>query len=170
MKNKHSPLLTLVVLGLVTSLVLVSTMFLKLPTPTGYIHLGDGVIYSVSLAFGGIPGAITAALGSGLADILGGYVFWAPWTFVIKGVAGLIAGKLGFGKSKGRQTIAMVFASAWIITGYALGTAIIYSPEALPVEILGNVVQTGSGIMIGIFLTPVLKTIAAHLSSITGNM
>lgn len=162
MRDKHSPLLTLVTLGLVTSVVLVSTMFLKLPTATGYIHLGDGVIYAASLAFGGLPGAISGALGSSLADVLGGYAAWAPWTFIIKGLAGYIAGKLGHKKNKNRQAVAMALASLWIVLGYAVGTAIMYSPKAIWGEILGNLVQTGSGIIVGMVLAPVLESTLAH--------
>lgn len=162
MRDKHSPLLTLVTLGLVTSVVLVSTMFLKLPTATGYIHLGDGVIYAASLALGGLPGGISGALGSSLADVLGGYAAWAPWTFIIKGVAGYIAGKLGHKKNKNRQAVAMALASLWIVLGYAVGTAIMYSPKAIWGEILGNLVQTGSGIIVGMVLAPVLESTLAH--------
>ncbi|HOB30107.1 MAG TPA: ECF transporter S component [Bacillota bacterium] len=159
MEKSHSSLLTLVVLGLVTSIVLVSTMFLKLPTATGYVHLGDGVIYAVSLALGPLYGIVAGALGSALADVLGGYVIWAPWTLVIKGVAGYLVAKLGHKKDRKNQILAMVVASAWIIAGYAIGTAVIYSPMAVLAESLGNVVQTGSGIIIGAILTPILERI-----------
>lgn len=163
--DTSSPLLTLVTLGLVTSVVLVSTMFLKLPTPTGYIHLGDGVIYATSLVLGAYPGAISGALGSGLADILGGYPAWAPWTFVIKGVAGYIVGKFGHKKPKRNQIISMAIASVWIVAGYAVGTAFMYSPKAIWGEILGNIVQTGSGVIIGVILAPVLKSALGHRQS-----
>ncbi len=162
MKNQNSPLTTFVTLSLMTSIVLISTMFLKLPTLTGYVHLGDGVIYSVSLAFGGFHGAVSGALGSFLADVFGGYAFWSPWTFIIKGVAGYLVAKLGYGKTKLLQLVAMGLASLWIVAGYAIGTAVIYSPEAVPVEVLGNLVQTGSGVLIGTVLTPVLRSIPLH--------
>lgn len=162
MEKNRSPLLTLVVLGLVTSVIMVSTMFLKLPTLTGYIHLGDGVIYAASLALGPFAGAVSAALGSALADVLGGYPAWAPWTFAIKGIAGYIVGKLGYGKSKMNRLVAMSLASLWIVAGYAAGTAFMYSPMAVWGEILGNLVQTGSGIVIGSLLGPVLQTALGH--------
>ena len=164
MRDRQSPLATLVTLSLLTAVVLVATMFLKLPTATGYIHLGDGVIYSVSMAFGGFAGAVSGALGSFLADILGGYPAWAPWTFVIKGVAGYIAAMVGHGKPKNRQLVAMVLASVWIIAGYAVGTAVMYSPKAVPTEILGNIAQTGSGVIVGFVLTPVLQSTFANLT------
>ncbi len=162
MEKNRSALLTLVVLGLVTSIVLVSTMFLKLPTATGYIHLGDGVIYATGLALGPFAGAVSAALGSALADVIGGYAAWAPWTFAIKGIAGYIVGKLGYGKGKTNSLLAMLLASLWIVAGYAAGTAFMYSPMAIWGEILGNLVQTGSGIIIGSLLGPVLQRALGH--------
>ncbi|HON87537.1 MAG TPA: ECF transporter S component [Bacillota bacterium] len=164
MEKNHYSLLTLVVLGLVTSIVLVSTMFLKLPTATGYVHLGDGVIFATSLALGPLYGIVAGALGSALADIFGGYVVWAPWTLVIKGVAGFIVAKLGYNKDKKKQVFAMVLASIWIIAGYAAGTAVIYSPMAILPEVMGNVVQTGSGVLIGAVLSPVLGKIMSETS------
>lgn len=150
------------VLALVASVVLVATMFLKLPTPTGYIHLGDGIIYAASLAFGPVFGAISGAVGSTLADILGGYAIWAPWTLVIKGIAGWLIGKLGHGQPRSRQILAMIVAAVWTVAGYALGTSLMYSPKAALAESLGNVVQTGSGVIIGMVLGPALKSIGGN--------
>lgn len=173
-----SPVRRIVLLALVSSVTLVATMFLKLQTPTGYIHLGDGVIYGAALAFGPTFAAISGAIGSSMADVLGGYVMWAPWTFVIKGVAGYIIGKLGSlqnqekpgteipsgSRSKAgprmgvRQVLAMVVGAIWTVAAYALATSILYSPAAALGESLGNLVQTGSGILIGFFLAPVLRS------------
>lgn len=146
----------LVLLAMVASLVLVATAFLKLPTPTGYIHLGDGVIYATALAFGSSFGAVSGALGSTLADLLGGYFIWAPWTFVIKGVAGWLIGKMGHNRPRSAQLMSMVLAGIWTVAGYAAGTAVMYSPMSVMAEVLGNVVQVGSGIVIGMLLGPIL--------------
>ncbi|HHY45605.1 MAG TPA: ECF transporter S component [Firmicutes bacterium] len=151
----------LVLLAMVASLVTVATAFLKLPTPTGYVHLGDGIIYAAALAFGPSFGAISGALGSTLADLIGGYFIWAPWTFVIKGVAGWIVGKAGHGKPKAAMLLSMGMAGVWTVAAYALGTAVLYSPAAVPAEILGNTVQVGSGLAIGTVLGPVLASISS---------
>lgn len=148
-----------VLLAVAASLVLVATAFLKVPTPTGYVHLGDGVIYGAALAFGSSFGAVSGALGSTLADILGGYLVWAPWTFAIKGIAGWIVGKMGHGRPKKTQLLSMVIAGIWTIAGYAAGTAALYSPAAILPEILGNIVQVGSGVAIGMALGPVLAAL-----------
>ncbi len=150
----------LILFAMVSSLVTVATAFLKLPTPTGYIHLGDGVIYAAALAYGASFGAGSGALGSTLADVIGGYVIWAPWTFAIKGVAGWIVGRMGHGKTRSAGILSMMIAGMWTIAGYAVGTAVLYSPSAVPAEILGNVVQVGSGLVIGAVLGPVLKSIS----------
>ena len=50
---------------------------------------------------------------------------------------------------------------ALTVAGYAVGTAVLYSPAAVPAEILGNVVQVGSGLAIGAALGPVLASIAS---------
>lgn len=81
-------------LALVTSIVLVATMFFKIVTPTGYIHLGDGIIYAATLAFGGGFAAVAGGLGSAMADVMGDFVAWAPWTLAIKAVAGYLLGNL----------------------------------------------------------------------------
>ncbi len=154
---KNDSLLHLVLAALLASLVMVATMFLKVPTPTGYVHLGDGVIFGTALALGPALGAAAGAIGSSLADLLSGYAVWAPWTFVIKGGAGIIAGFLGRGRGKGARFVSLIAASVWIIAGYAVGTAKMYSPAAVGAEVLGNVVQTGSGIIIGLYLGPLLQ-------------
>jgi uncharacterized membrane protein len=149
-------------MALVASVVLVATMFLKVPvTPGGYIHLGDGVIYAAALAFGPTFAAISGAIGSSLADVLGGYAMWWPWTLVIKGVAGWVIGKIGYNQGRSRQLLAMVVAAAWTVAGYAVGTSVMFSPSTALAESLGNVIQTGSGIVIGLFLAPVLKVALA---------
>jgi len=143
-------------LALVASVVMVSTMYLKWPTPTGYIHLGDGVIYGAALAFGPSFAAISGGLGSAMADVLGGYVIWAPWTLVIKAVAGWIIGKLGYNQGRTRQLLAMIVGAAWTVAGYAAVTSVMYSPAAAIGESLTNLIQVGSGVVIGLFLAPAL--------------
>lgn len=150
----------LVLLAVVASLVLVATAFLKVPTPTGYVHLGDGVIYAAAVAFGPSFGAVSGAIGSTLADVLGGYFVWAPWTFVIKGVAGWVIGRMGHGRPRRAQALAMATAGIWTVAGYAAGTAVLYSPAAVLPEILGNIAQVGSGVAIGMVLGPVLASLS----------
>ena len=58
------------------------------------MNLGDSMIFVTAIVFGRKYGLAAGGLGSALADILGGYATWAPWTLVIKGIEGNLAGML----------------------------------------------------------------------------
>ena len=75
----------LVLTALMVCLVLLATYIIKIPSPftQGYVHLGDTMIFLSVLLLGKKGGAAAAGLGSALADLLGGYAAYAPWTFLI---------------------------------------------------------------------------------------
>lgn len=83
----------LVMAAMMTCLITVSTMLFKVPIPgtQGYVHLGDAMIFLGVFILGLRNGAIAAAVGSALGDILGGFAVWAPWTVVIKGGMATVA-------------------------------------------------------------------------------
>ncbi|MCT4544750.1 MAG: ECF transporter S component [Vallitalea sp.] len=80
--------------GLMTALILLSTMSLKVPVPftNGYIHLGDSMIFIAAILLGSICGAFAAGVGSALADILLGFPHWAIPTLIIKAIMAAIVG------------------------------------------------------------------------------
>ena len=79
--------------ALLAALACVATMIIKIPTPLGgYIHAGDAVVVLAGFLLGPVWGALAAGLGSCLADVISGYVLYAPGTFVIKAVVALLAG------------------------------------------------------------------------------
>ena len=107
--------------ALLAALACVATMIIKIPTPLGgYIHAGDAVVVLAGFLLGPVWGALAAGLGSALADVILGYVLYAPGTFVIKAVVALLAG--------------------WII-----GTKLIKNEfaKALVAGIIGGVVMVG---------------------------
>lgn len=85
MNKQNNKTSLLVKTALLTALVFVCTILLKIPVgPDCYIHLGDAVIL-LSVLMLPIPYACFAgAVGATLADLLGGFAFWAPWTFAVK--------------------------------------------------------------------------------------
>ena len=91
-KNPDNQALVLALGGMMASLVFVATYFFKLPVSItqGYIHLGDGFILlgASLLGWASIP---AAAIGSALADLLGGYTLYILPTFVIKGLVAAMA-------------------------------------------------------------------------------
>ena len=92
----------LVFTALMTCLVLLGTILFRIPIPMtqGYVHLGDAMIYIGVLLLGKKHGAVAAALGSSLGDVLGGFAFWAPWSFIIKFAMAFVAGSLIEKRSK----------------------------------------------------------------------
>jgi uncharacterized repeat protein (TIGR04002 family) len=81
--NAH--LRNLVYSAVLAALTCVFTAYLfHIPTPTGYVHLGDSMIYLAACLLP-TPWAMAAGgIGAAMADVLTGYPHWAIWTLVIK--------------------------------------------------------------------------------------
>ena len=60
---------TIVMVALFSALIAVMTAFVKVPTPIGYIHIGDAFIFAGAMLLGPYA-AIPAMIGSGLADLV----------------------------------------------------------------------------------------------------
>lgn len=167
MKNKQSRVFSLAAGGMLAALVFAATCFIKLPVSItqGYIHLGDGFILLGAALLG--PVAIpAAAIGSMLADLLGGYTMYCLPTFIVKGAVAAVA-VWAFAKKRPQWlTIVMLAASEavmvlgyfvceWLVLGYGLAAA---SAAVMP-----NVVQGASGVIVAVVLLPVLqRTKALH--------
>jgi len=84
----------IVISGIMIALVFVLTFAIKIPVPftRGYIHLGDSMIFISAILFGRRVGALAGGLGSALADLVGGYAYWAIPTLIIKSVMGALVG------------------------------------------------------------------------------
>ena len=124
----------LVMTALMICLVMVATLSIRIPNPftQGYVHLGDTMVFLSVLLLGRNRGALAAGLGSGLADVVGGYVAYAPFTLVIKVlnffiIVAFIASFLKKQKHHVRigsvpviEIIGMVLAGIEMVIGYAL--------------------------------------------------
>lgn len=105
--------------------------YLHIPGPSSsYFNLGEVAIYTIALTFGAKAGGIAGGVGSALIDIILGYSIWAPFTFIIKGVEGLIVGKIASQNEKkkfDRKIFAIVLGGNFMILGYALAKAFLLS-------------------------------------------
>ena len=79
----------LVQTALFTALTIVATLFIRIPLPLGYIHLGDGFVFLSVLLLGPIWGTVAAGIGSTLADVFG-YITYAPATLIIKSAMAIL--------------------------------------------------------------------------------
>lgn len=143
----------LVYTSLLAALICVATFIIKIPSPVthGYTHLGDGFIFIAVLLLGKKNGAWAGAIGAALADIIGGYSFYAIPTFIIKGIMALIMGiiieKLPNG-IKYKWVIGAVIGSVWqIVAYYLVGSLMIGNFISTISEIPGNTIQSTAGII-----------------------
>lgn len=162
-KNSSAQALTLAFGGMMAALVFVATYFFKLPVSItqGYIHLGDGFILlgAALLGWWGVP---AAAVGSALADLMGGYTLYILPTFVIKGLVAAAAVLALRGRKPYWLTVLMLagselvmvagyFVTEWLLLGYGLAAA---ASAVGP-----NVVQGISGVAIGAVLIPLMRRV-----------
>lgn len=162
-RNRTSRVAVLAYGGMLAALIFVATYFFKLPVSItqGYIHLGDGFILlgAALLGWASVP---AAAVGSMLADLLGGYTLYILPTFVIKGLVAVVAVCAVRGKKPYWLTVLMLaaaelvmvagyFVTEWLILGYGLAAA---AGAVVP-----NLVQGLSGVVVGAALIPLMKRV-----------
>lgn len=151
--------------GVMAALVCIATAFLRLPVPVtqGYIHLGDALVL-VSAATLGPVGVVAAAIGSMLADLLGGYFTYLVPTFIIKALVALVV-LLGLKPSQlfWLQLLVLVAAEAVMVLGYFLVECLLYGAAAAAGAVLPNVVQGIGGVVFGTMLIPVFRRIRTAL-------
>jgi uncharacterized membrane protein len=152
-KRKRLALVQATLSGVMSALVVVATLFVQIPNPAtrGYINFGDIMIFVSALTFGPIVGGFAGSIGSSIADVASGYGYFAPFTFVIKGAEGAIAGLVSNRKSVRRDVLAVIFAGSEMIIGYFLAEVFpLQLGLAALTEVPGNISQILVGAIIGI--------------------
>lgn len=153
---KLQKLQSLVTAALFTAIVCVATVVVKIPSPAtnGYFNLGDCFVLLAGWLLGPVYGALAAGLGSAFADILSGYVQYAPATFVIKALMAVAAYFIckAMQKSPFASKLAGGFAAeAIMVLGYFGYEAVILQyGVAAAGSIFANVMQGLVGIAAGI--------------------
>jgi uncharacterized membrane protein len=172
-KSENSiTLKSLVQIAMLTALVFVTTYIIQIPTPgNGYVNAGDCMVFMSAVLLGGKKGAIASALGGSLSDVLGGYLMWSPFTFVIKAVMALIVGVIIYKFNTDRKNIfingiAFIMAGIWEVIAYFGAGVIIYMLTVSKnvnvavlksiLDIPGNIAQATVGLVIAVPFTLLL--------------
>ncbi len=139
----------------------VATMLIQIPVPPtrGYLNFGEIMVFTSALLFGRFVGGLAGGIGSAMADIVTGYAYFAPYTLVIKGLEGFLAGSIRDGKSTRRDFLGWLVGAIVMVSGYFLAEAYVMGfgvPAAL-VEVPGNTVQVLSGAIVAIPLARGLR-------------
>ena len=84
--------------GVCIALTFVATGFINIRLPIaangGLVHLGNVPLFLAAIIFGKRTGALAGSFGMALFDLMGGWVLWAPFTFVIVGLMGFTVGAI----------------------------------------------------------------------------
>ena len=150
----------LVYTALMMALIMVCTMAIRIPIPMtqGYVHLGDALVFLGVLLLGKKYGAAAAGIGAAMADVLGGFAFWAPFTLVFKAAMAYIAGAMIERQTKTGKKMSLKSALPGMVTGGLVMTAgyfiverFIYGSWAVAaIGIPWNIGQFAVGIMIAL--------------------
>ena len=176
-KGRHTPVLTISMMAMFTALVFVITQFAWVPisvVPGQRFDAGDIIIFIAAWTFGPLVGGFAGGVGSSLSDALvGGAPYW-PFTLVIKGLEGTIAGLVYQRTSGSRLKLSWLLASLIMVGGYFITNAefiglIVGANSTLNPGLIGGLVEVPFDIVEvaagGIIARPVSLYLKRALSS-----
>lgn len=167
MKNNQIYRIVLTALGM--ALVFIATMFIKIPNALdGYFNLGDGFILLFASFLNPFESFLIGGLGSGLADVAGGYAYYFIFTFIIKGLEGVVVSIImNKHKSKPTQITSYTIGSIIMVFGYFIAKYILKQSWPMAIaEVIPNVFQGVAGIIIALIAYPIiLKLVKNRLNN-----
>jgi len=138
--------------GLLAALItLLTAVFRIVIPPFGYYHIGDGAVLLSGMLLGPY-GAFPAAVGAGLADLLGGFPNYMIYRAAIKGGMALIAGRMirVEERASSRNVGVLLLTGAWHILGHLVADALIYSSGTVALSLIGgNLMQAAIALALG---------------------
>lgn len=166
----------LVMAALFAALTYVATSIIKIPTPGtgGYIHPGDAIVILSGIFLGPVYGGLSAAIGSMLSDLLGGYMNYVPITFVIKGLVAICAYyTFHFLMKTSNKMILSIIACGIVSTllvagGYFICEIPMYGLGGAMASVPANLIQGCGGLLIStalmslLYQVPDIKAIAVE--------
>lgn len=147
-------------LALLMALTVVMTMAIQIPMVVGYVNLGDMVLLFSAMILGKKAGFLIGGLGSALADILLGYAYYAPITFIVKGLESYICGWIFEKNNHQKPAQAVIPSGIFMAFGYFIAESFMYTLGAAAASIPFNLAQGLIGALAAVFLE---KSIGANL-------
>jgi len=148
-------------------LIALITLFIRIPLPSrGYFSLGD-----VAVVFSGLVLAnankktvllsfFVAAIGSAMADVVGGFAIFAPLTFFAKGLESMFV-NLSFNRSPIIKYTFLFFSAVAMVSVYFVFETLMpnIGLQLAVQEIIPNIVQAIGGIIGGMLTFKAYKKI-----------
>ncbi len=173
MKQNHR-VLQLCETAVFAALIFVATLLFKIPTPVGYTHLGDCLIFVSVLMLGVRCGACAGALGAAFADIAGGFAVWAVPTLIAKVLMAAIMGSVlnaMIKHSRGRMgwVLGALLGGATQCAVYTITRVFLYGTAVAMARLPFVASQTLIGIALAFVLTEALQktSLRSHFSVTT---
>lgn len=146
------------------AIICILTFAFPIPLPNkGYFNFGDCFIIVSALCLGPVFGGMAAGVGAGLADLILGYTYYAPATFVIKWLmaAACYAVFMMIVKIHNKLDIlgivcGAVLAEIIMVAGYFLFEIPLYGIGVALADTIGNAMQGVIGAVSGSLLYTVL--------------
>lgn len=165
----------LVFSGMFAAMCVIATS-IKVPFGVGaMVHLGSAFIYTIGIVFGGVYAGLAGAIGSAFYDVLMGFSPYTLWSFVIKGIAGLIVGVVakgmwpeavvktsnGFTQNKFfRAALGCVLAAAWTLGGYMVAWWQVTGSWATAIANMPSSLMTSTaGLIVALLIAPKLRNL-----------
>ena len=154
----------MVTAALFAAIVCISTLIVLTYSATGYIHLGDCFVLVAGWVLGPFWGALAAAVGSMLTDLILGFAVYMPATLIIKGlmaaaafwVMSLIRGGRAAGILK--YIISALIAELKMVGGYFIYEVFLYETPGALANVVPNLIQGLSGIVLApLIIHPLMR-------------
>ncbi len=146
--------------GLIASIMFISTRYLFIGLPYGYVHLGDTVLFVSSLILGGPIGGIAVGVGAFFADFFStGYQIYALPSFFIKFLQVIFVSKIYelLIASNVKINSMIIFlitclmSSVIMVLGYFLFEWFIFGYAVAIIGIVPNILQSLTGAILSLF-------------------
>lgn len=155
----------MVLTALMIGLTAVATMVITIPVigTQGFVNFGDVVIFITAIFFGPTAAALAGGLGSALGDLLLAYAHWAPYTLVIKGLEGLVAGLFAYQMMAekrikwGKGLIGLILAALVMVVGYYLGGGLMFGFKVSILSVPQNIFQGLASVAVSLLLALALR-------------
>ena len=159
--------------GLMIALVFLATYFTRIPEPIppGYVNIGDAAIILAAVLLGKKSGFISGAIGSCIADLVSGAFIYAPVTFIVKGLEGLVIGIIAYRTGKmssfgPRRIIGVIVGVLIMVAGYFAAEFLVlglfdrtFGLTAAIANLPPNLVQAGISAVVGYLMAGALEKI-----------
>ena len=157
-----SSAVNIALLAIMTALATIMTIAIQIPYPGtgGYFNLGDTMVMLGGLLLGPVGGFFAGGVGSALADVIGGYTFYAPITLVVKGLEGMAVGYFSFKFRKHLRlskwdVVGVIVGAIIMLSGYFIAQALLFGMVVAFIELVTiNLVQGVIGGAVALMIGP----------------